>query len=103
MDPEFTRIDRLVHSGADPEVVWLAIRDYLERNGLDGSRWAEVATPMEDLIFLDADRFIARIEQAAESSPAFRSAIGLAEVGGIGGPSVERFIQLQEGYGRRPP
>jgi hypothetical protein len=101
MDPEFERIDHLVHGGADRDEIWDMVGDYVERNALRHKRWQEVATLMEDLIFLDADGYIDRIERAAESSRAFRRAVGGAHIGGITGPAVERFLELQERYGGR--
>jgi hypothetical protein len=95
MDPEFKRIDRLLHDG-DPEEAWIAVLDYLSRNGLNHERWAEVATLTEDLIYVHADLYIDRIEREAISNTPFRSAVMQAYIGGIVGPAVDRFLALQE-------
>ena len=98
MDPEFERIDRLLHHG-DPEEAWVEVARYIERNAFDHGRWAEVSTLTEDLVFIHGDLYIDRIEATAEGSKAFQRAIGMAYIGGIAGPSVERFLALQERYG----
>jgi len=94
MDPEYHRLDRLLHHG-DPETAWPQVLEYVCREATNHARWAEVATLVEDLIYLHADRFIDRIEAEAASNQQFRLALSMAYIGGIGGAAVERFLNLQ--------
>lgn len=94
MDPEFSRLDGLLHHG-DPESAWPQVLEYVCRETTNPVRWAEVATLVEDLIYLHADRFIDRIEAEASSNQQFRLALSQAYIGGTSGPAVERFLVLQ--------
>ena len=92
MDPEYDRLDRLLHHG-DPETAWPQVLEYVCREATNHT--AEVATLVEDLIFLHADRFIDRIEAEAANNQQFRVALSKAYIGGICGAAVERFLTLQ--------
>ena len=96
VDPEFGRIDQLLHHG-DPEEAWVAVLDYVSRNALNDKKWAEVSILTEDLVYEHADLYIDRIEREAMTNAPFRSAVTQAYIGGIFGPAIDRFLALQEG------
>ena len=59
----------------DPETAWRQVLEYVCREATNHT--AEVATLVEDLIYLHADRFIDRIEAEAASNQQFRVALSL--------------------------
>jgi hypothetical protein len=93
MDPEFSRLDQLLHHG-DPEAAWPQVLEYVSREATTHA--AEVTMLVEDLIYLHADRFIDRMEAEVATNHQFRLAVSGAYIGGVVGAGIDRFLALQQ-------
>lgn len=76
----------------DPEEAWPDVVEFVRKHpaSLDASDL------VEDLMFEHGERFIDRIEDLARTDAAFRSTVEFVHLGGIAGPAIDRFHQLQD-------
>lgn len=78
----------------DAEDAWPAVVEFVRSHPMS----LQADDLVEDLMYGHGDRFIDRIEDLARSDPAFRSTVERAHVGGIAGPAIDRFHQLQDEF-----
>ena len=79
----------------DPEEAWPAVVEFVRQHPAS----LDARDLVEDLMYEHGDRFIDRIENLARADGAFRSTVAWANVGGIAGPSIDRFHRLQDEIG----